>query len=63
MCGDLVLGLALFAVSCVLSSSAIILLGKRELVALLLLCSECHVTVIVCGFFLRHFLAVLCAVQ
>ena len=36
-----------FAVLCALSSFAIILLGKREPVALLLLCSECHVTVIV----------------
>ena len=30
------------AVLCVLSSFAIILLGSKELVALLLLCSECH---------------------
>ena len=52
-----------FAISCVLSSFAIILLlGKRELVALLLLCSECHVAVIVRGLFLRLFLAVPCAV-
>ena len=36
-----------FAVLCVVSIFAIISLGKRELVALLLLCSECHVTVIV----------------
>ena len=36
-----------FAIVCVLSSFAIIWLGKRELVALLLLCSECHVAVIV----------------
>ena len=36
-----------FAVLCVLSSFAIISLGKRKLVALLLLCSECHVAVIV----------------
>ena len=35
------------AVVCDPSSHAIILLGKRELVALLLLSSECHVTVIV----------------
>ena len=35
-----------FAVICVLSSFAIISLGKRELTALLLLCSECHVSVI-----------------
>ena len=41
-----------FAVICILSSSAIIPLGKRELVALLLLCSECHVTFIVFGLFL-----------
>ena len=31
-----------FGVLCVLSSFAIISLGKRELVALLLLCSECR---------------------
>ena len=36
-----------FAVLCALASFATISLGKRELVALLLLCSECHVTVIV----------------
>ena len=36
-----------FAVLCVLSSFAIISLGKIELVALLLLCSECHVTFII----------------
>ena len=36
-----------FAVLRVLSSFAIILLGKRELVALLLLCSERQVAVIV----------------
>ena len=36
-----------FAVLCVLSSFVIISLGKRELVALLLLCSEGHVSVIV----------------
>ena len=38
-----------FAVFCVLSSFAIISLGQREreLVAFLLLCSKCHVTVIV----------------
>ena len=35
-----------FAVLSVASSFAIILLGKRELVALLLLCSECHVAVV-----------------
>ena len=38
------LGICLF---CVLSSCSIILLGKGQLVALLLLCSECHVAVIV----------------
>ena len=32
-----------FAVVCILSSFAIMLLGKRKLVALFLLCSECHV--------------------
>ena len=37
-----------FAVFCVVSSFAIISLGTRELVALLLLCSEYHVAVIVC---------------
>ena len=31
-----------FVVHCVLSSFAIILLGSKELVVLLLLCSECH---------------------
>ena len=36
-----------FAVLCVLSSLTIISLEKRELVALLLLCSECHVAVII----------------
>ena len=35
-----------------LVSFAIISLAKRELVALLLLCSECHVAVIVLCFFL-----------
>ena len=35
------------AVLCALSSFAIMLLGKRELVALLLLCPECHVVVLV----------------
>ena len=35
------------AVLCVLSSFAIMSLGKRELVALLLLCPECHVVVLV----------------
>ena len=34
---------------CVLSSFTIISLEKRELVALHVLCSECHVTVIVIG--------------
>ena len=51
-----------FLTSCVLYSSAIILLGKRELVALILLCSECHVAVIVHGLFLRLFFAVPCIV-
>ena len=42
-----------YAVLCVLSSYAIILLGKRELVALLLfLSSGCHVAVIVLCLFL-----------
>ena len=36
-----------FALLCVLSSFAINSLGKRELVAFLLLCSECHVAGIV----------------
>ena len=45
-CGSSMLG-PCFAVLCVGSSFAIILLGKRELVALLLLCSECHVAVVV----------------
>ena len=36
-----------FAVLCVLSSFGIISQGKRELVDVLLLCSECHVAVIV----------------
>ena len=36
-----------FAVLCALSSFAINPLGKRELVALLSLCSECHTVVIV----------------
>ena len=41
LCGDLVFrSLFSFAVLCALSSFAIISLGKRELVALLLLCSE-----------------------
>ena len=35
-----------FAILCVVSSFANNLLGKRELVALLLLCFECHVAVI-----------------
>ena len=46
-CGFCVRFLFCFAVLCVLSSFAIISLGKRELVALLLLCSECHGAVIV----------------
>ena len=41
-----------FAVLCVLSSFAIISLGKRELVALLLFCPECHAAVIVLLLFL-----------
>ena len=36
-----------FAVFFAISSFAIISLGKREPVALLLLCSKCHVAVIV----------------
>ena len=48
VCWDLVFGLCFcYAVLCVPSRFAIISLGKRELVALLLLFSECHVTVIV----------------
>ena len=35
-----------FAVLCFLSSFAIISLGKREVVALLLLCSECHMSLL-----------------
>ena len=46
--GDLVLGFCFYlAVLCVLSSFAIISQGKRELVALLVLCSGCHVAVVV----------------
>ena len=41
-----------FAVLCVLSSFAIIWLGNRELAALLVLCSECHVDVIILRLFL-----------
>ena len=41
-----------FAVRCVFSCFIIISLGKREVVVLLLLGSECHVTVIVLWFFL-----------
>ena len=37
------LGLFCIAILCVVSSLAIISLGKRELVALVLLCSEFHV--------------------
>ena len=51
VCGSLVLGLC-FAALCAPSSFAIILLGKRELVALLLLGSECHVVAIVLCLFL-----------
>ena len=40
------MSLFFFAVLCVLSRFAIILLGKIELVALRLLWSECHVAVI-----------------
>ena len=36
-----------FAVHCILSSFVIISLGNRGLVTLFLLCSECHVPVIV----------------
>ena len=39
-----------FAVLFVLYSFAIISLGKRELVALLLLCSECHVPIFILRF-------------
>ena len=41
-----------FALLCVLSSFVIISLGKRKLIALLLLCSVGHVTVIVLDLFL-----------
>ena len=41
-----------FAVPCVLSVFAIIPLGKRELVGLHLLCSECRVAVVVLCLFL-----------
>ena len=41
-----------FAVLCVLSSFVIISLGKRKLIALLLLCSVGHVTVIILDLFL-----------
>ena len=41
-----------FAVFCVVSSFAIISLGKRELFALLLLCSECYVAVLALWLFL-----------
>ena len=36
-----------FAMLCVIPSLAIISLEKRELVALLSLCSECHIVVVV----------------
>ena len=36
-----------FAVLCIISSFAIVSLGKREQVALLVLCNECHVAVFV----------------
>ena len=45
VCGNFMLG-PCFAVICVLSSIAVIWLGKRELVALLLLFAERHVAVI-----------------
>ena len=45
--GFSVTSLFCFAVLGVLSSFAIISLGKRDLVALLLLRSECHVAVVV----------------
>ena len=45
--GFRVSSLVCISVCCVRSSFAVISLGKRELVALLLLCSECHVAVIV----------------
>ena len=41
-----------FSALCVFSSFAIIPLGKRELVALFLLCFECHVPDIVLRLFL-----------
>ena len=45
--GIYVLVLACFAVLCIFSSFAIISLQKkRELIALLLICSECHFAVI-----------------
>ena len=47
VCGGQVLDLYFgFAILCFFSSFAIIPLGKRELVALLLLCSECYVAII-----------------
>ena len=39
--------LSCFTILCVVYSFAIISLRKRELVALLLLCFECHVTIVV----------------
>ena len=50
--GEVVWSLFCFAVLCVLSSFAIISLGKRELVALILLSSWCHVAVFVRCLFL-----------
>ena len=46
VCGGLEL-CTCFAVLCAAFSFAIITLGKRELIALLLLRSECHVAVII----------------
>ena len=45
--GDCVWSLFCFAVLCVLFSLAVISIGKRDLVALLFLCFECHIAVIV----------------
>ena len=52
LCGFHIRSLFWFAVLCVFSSFVIISVRKRELVALLLLCSKCHVSVIVLWLFL-----------
>ena len=51
--GGCVWSMFCYAVLCVLSSFAFILLGKRELVALLLWDSECQVSVIVLYLFFK----------